>query len=302
MLPNQCPNCCSKDLLPINNRVYGDESQTKRFFQCVDCEIIFQFPFFTKEEVMHFYHSQFEKFMATRSKNTSWNESHLNNLANKITSQRRLQFLKTNFNIDRKSLINRNVLEIGCSSGFMLLEFQKYGALTHGIEPSKLFSEFLVSNKIKVHDDIDSIKSEQFDYIFHFFVMEHIVDQTTWFSQQLRILKKGGKIIIEVPCSEDPLRTYYNNDAFLNFYWSIVHPYYFNIKSIKVLFDNINIKDYRIIPYQRYGLKNHLGWQTHKEIGHESEFDFISEQLDEKYKNIFVQNSRTDTLLIEITK
>ena len=58
-------------------------------------------------------------------------------LNNKDTFKRRYQYIKKYLNPKKK------ILEIGCSSGFMLLPFKNKGYDCTGIEPSGFFNKFL---------------------------------------------------------------------------------------------------------------------------------------------------------------
>ena len=98
--------------------------------------MIYQYPGLTKDEESKFYTDEFEKFMGNRSgKSGGWDnvEKHIN--ANVENRNRRLKYLKPFLKEKSK------VLEVGCSSGFMLYPLIESGHECIGIEPS----EFLVS-------------------------------------------------------------------------------------------------------------------------------------------------------------
>jgi SAM-dependent methyltransferase len=300
MLPKKCKLCGSGELAVVSNIVYGDETGEKSFFGCKNCEVIFQHPFFSKQEEEFFYNSQFEKYMSNRSGDNEWEgpESHIS--LNGITFDRRQLFLEKW--MDQSPSRESILLEIGCSSGFMLLPYKKKGYQVIGVEPSNIFSAYLDSQNVKVVPDLKCLDSDSVDVIFHFFVMEHIVDVQEWFKEQLRILKPGGQIIVEVPCGEDPLRTVYNNKGFDSFYWSVVHPWYFNEKSVRWLLKELSYKSLEVINYQRYGIKNHMHWEKTGKPGGNKEYLHISDEVDNLYKKSLEKSGKTDTLLLRIMK
>lgn len=298
MLPNSCNLCGSNNLCVKADFVYGDRTESKAFYQCHDCDVVFQYPFFSKEEEEIFYKKNFERYMSSRSGNSAWLGAREHIIANEGTFKRRFKFLRDWINIWN----DKKVLEIGCSSGFMLFPIAELGATVNGIEPSDVFSEFLVEKGVNLYSNLEEVPDESMDIIMHFFVMEHITDIKRWLLEQYRILKPGGSIIIEVPSCDDPLYTVFKNAAFHRFYWSVVHPWYFNKKSVEFLIDNLGFLDVEILPYQRYGLKNHFNWAINNSPGMDESLIHITETADAAYKEALELSGNTDTLLIKINK
>lgn len=298
MLPNSCNLCDSKTITVKADHVYGDDTSAKAFYQCQNCDVVFQFPFFSKEEEDAFYKKNFERYMSNRSGNSAWLGAKEHIIANEATYIRRSKFL--NKWID--SWNDKDVLEIGCSSGFMLFPIADFGAKVYGIEPSAVFSEFLLDSGVHLYSNLSEVPDESMDVIMHFFVMEHITDVKHWLLEQYRILKPGGAILIEVPSCDDPLSTVFNNTAFHKFYWSVVHPWYFNRKSVEFLMNELKLSDVEIKAYQRYGLKNHFNWAIKNSPGMDESLGHISESVDEEYKQGLEKIGKTDTLLIKINK
>ena len=103
-------------------------------------------------------------------------------------------------------LPNPHVLEIGCSSGYLLQDLLKR-AKHATIVGSDYIKELLytVANRLRgipiVQFDITQCPFEdsQFDGIVMLNVLEHIKDDTAALKQVYRILKPGGIAVIEVP-------------------------------------------------------------------------------------------------------
>ncbi|GBL32934.1 ubiquinone biosynthesis O-methyltransferase [Methylophilaceae bacterium] len=186
-----------------------------------------------------------------------WQKAEEHIVANELTRQRRMKY------IERHLRAGASILEVGCSSGFMLLPLSESGYSCAGVEPSGVFSEFVKSKGLTVYDSLDNlIKSgpnELFDLILHFFVLEHIADPVEFLKMQLSLLKPGGKIIFEIPNAADPLYSVYDIPAFERFYWSVAHPWYFNEVSTQHLLKKLGLP-YEVIREQRYDFSNHMVW------------------------------------------
>ncbi len=179
--------------------------------------IAFLYPPMTEVEEQIFYSKEFEKFMETRSGGDfDWSgpESHIR--SNTKQYERRFPFFSD------LVLPGKSVLEIGCSSGFMLLPLKENGLKVAGVEPSGGFTSFLISNNIPVYSNLDELEAssqiKQFDLVMHFFVLEHTRDPVGFLKRDFEFVKPGGCMIFEVPCRNDPLVSIYNIPAFHEFY------------------------------------------------------------------------------------
>ena len=302
-IPLNCPLCNSLDKSQqvVTTHVFGDKEHNRAFFKCNSCDVYYQFPQLTPEQEARFYAAEFESFMTSRSGEVGgWQgaESHIN--ANESTKLRRLKYLDQH--IPEKAAI----LEVGCSSGFMLLSYQAKGHSCIGIEPSGFFSSYVRDRGIEVFSSIEELiqssPNEKFDIITHFFVLEHIAEPVEFLKKQLSLLNKGGKIIFEIPNVADALYTVYDIPAFERFYWSIAHPWYFSEKSLRFLLDKLN-QPYEIIFDQRYDLSNHMTWARDGKPGGMGKYTSkLGIELEEAYKQSLIKTGYCDTLVGVITK
>lgn len=296
----KCLICNNKIEKILANFVYGGK-ENQKFFECIDCKIAILNPTLTKNEEKYFYQKEFENFMDKRvgSNSSIWKKEDRIAEKNKENIQRRKKFLK------KYLKKNSNILEVGCSSGFMLDELRTVGRKCYGIEPSNLFKKILKRKGYKIFDNINKIKENKIDIdlIIHFFVFEHIVNPYKFLEEQLDLLKKNGKIIFEIPCYLDPLTTVYKNKAFEKFYWSVAHPYYYSPSSISKLIEKVdmNIK-YKIYKDQRYDLSNHLYWLLKGKPGGQNFYKFLSKKTINSYKNDLMKNNYFDTMFVVISK
>ena len=302
-LPQCCPLCkASRDKqLVVTSHVYGDKERKRAFFHCLDCDVRYQYPGLTPEEETQFYAAEFEKFMAGRSGvGGGWQGPASHIRANEATRLRRMKYLEPHL------FPGLRILEVGCSSGFMLQPLQDAGYSCLGVEPSGVFGEFVRSHGLTVYSSLDELKKTEpgrkFDLIVHFFVLEHIISPQSFLEEQLDLLDRGGKIILEIPNAADPLYSVYDIPAFERFYWSIAHPWYFSESSLQYLLEQIN-QPYEILLDQRYDLSNHMIWARDNKPGGMGRFtDLLGDELENCYKQALIRIKRCDTLIGIITK
>lgn len=303
-LPEKCPLCLAgaerQDV--VTSHVFGSKGKKKSaFFHCKCCDIRYQYPGLTPEEESEFYAAEFEGFMASRSGTTGgWQQAEMHIEANEPTRRRRMAYLVPHLSE------SRSVLEVGCSSGFMLYPLLESGHICTGVEPSGVFSSFVRKKGIPVYDSInrlsESIKDSCFDLILHFFVLEHIANPLMFLKEQLKLLKPGGKIIFEVPNAADPIYTIYDIPAFERFYWSIAHPWYFSEQSLNHLLGQLGCS-YEILRDQRYDLSNHMVWARDGRPGGLGRFsEALGLEFDRSYKQALIQSGKCDTLVGIVSK
>ncbi|UCE06633.1 MAG: class I SAM-dependent methyltransferase [bacterium] len=279
--------------------VYGGQEE-HNFWHCSECDAVYLFPIPSEEEEAQFYNQEFEKFMAKRSgKNQDWTEPLAHVKANQDQVKRRWPFLEPHLRS------GQTLLEIGCSSGFMLNAFRDHGLNCVGIEPSGAFLDFLLANDYEGYKSLEELvqrEEKKFNIIVHFFVLEHISDPYSFFSYSLELLEEGGKIIAEVPCVNDPLTSLYSIPAFEEFYWSIAHHYYYSQKSLGYILNKLGVK-YEMLPEQRYDLSNHIVWMTEGKPGGQDRYNYVfSKELIEKYKQDLKDNWLCDTIFLYVYK
>ena len=230
-----------------------------------------------------------------------WKDPNLNSKNNIETKNRRLKYLKNYINNNYQ-----NILEFGAASGFMIEYFKKKKYECYAVEPSIINLNHLSKINIRAYDTLNNLKKNnkniKFDLITHYFVLEHVVDPYKFLLDQIKLLKKGGKIIFEIPCYNDALYTIFNLSKFENFYWSKVHNFYFNKKSLNYLLNKFNLK-YHIFYDQRYDLSNHLYWCINGKPGGSKYFtEKLGSRLENLYKKSLIKQGFADTLVGVIIK
>jgi SAM-dependent methyltransferase len=297
-LPLQCPLCAADATQQsvVTRHVYGDRDGTRAFFHCGSCDVRYQYPGLTAEEEQRFYASEFAAFMAGRAGAAAgWDKAEEHIRANEPNRSRRMAYLAPYL---RRPL---RLLEIGCSSGFMLFPLLEAGHKCVGVEPSGAFGDYLRGKGLPVYSSLEQLRessgTEQFDLIMHFFVLEHIREPRVFLEEQLALLKPGGTLVFEVPNAADPLYSVYDIAAFERFYWSIAHPWYFSEASLRYLLEQLR-RPCEIRLDQRYDLSNHMVWARDGRPGGMGRFTAsLGREIEDNYRQGLIRAGRCDTLV-----
>jgi SAM-dependent methyltransferase len=297
-LPANCPLCRrgAEDQCVVTSHVYGANGAERAFYHCANCDVRYMHPGLTPEEEARFYSAEFEGFMAGRAGAAGgWTKVADHIRANEPTRLRRMVYLQPY--LERPA----RILEVGCSSGFMLSPLVAAGHDCVGVEPSGAFGEYLRTRGLPVYESVDQLppcgNQDRYDIVMHFFVLEHIAKARPFLEQQLALLKPGGKIVFEIPNAADPLHSVYDIPAFERFYWSIAHPWYFSEASLRHLLDQVG-RPYEILRDQRYDLSNHMVWARDGRPGGLGRFtDILGREVEEGYKQGLIRSGRCDTLV-----
>lgn len=108
-------------------------------------------------------------------------------------------------------------LDIGTGVGFSMLELEKMGFDSYGIEPSSSFVKYAIEKvgikpeKIVVGMMEDgNFEKESFDFILIRVVLEHVYDPASCIEQAMTWLKPDGIMHIEVPSSNHLISKFFN--------------------------------------------------------------------------------------------
>jgi len=210
--------------------------------------------------------------------------------------ERRYKFLEQNIN-------NKDILDFGSGTGGFLKRVKPYASSICGIELERAVYPYYEENEIEVYDNLQNCK-KQFDIITSFHVLEHLPNPKDILTQMIELLKKDGKIIIEVPNANDALLTLYKNKPFSNFtYWSC-HLFLYTRYTLELLAKQVGLKVDFIKYVQRYPLSNHLYWLSEgKPGGHVKWGSFLdSDELTSAYENQLSSLGKTDTIIAQFSK
>jgi len=297
-LPGACPLCAADAAgqSVVTRHVYGDSGATRAFFHCAHCDVRYLYPGLTAAEEERFYAAEFAAFMAGRAgAGGGWGQAEEHIRANEATRLRRMAYLAPHLHKPAR------LLELGCSSGFMLFPLLAAGHRCLGVEPSGAFGDYLRARGLTVYPSLDALQAHpgerDFDLVMHFFVLEHISAPRAFLERQLTLLRPGGALVFEIPNAADPLYSVYDIPAFERFYWSIAHPWYFSAASLRYLLEQLG-KPFEIRLEQRYDLSNHMVWARDGRPGGLGRFtDVLGRELEDNYRQGLIRAGRCDTLV-----
>ena len=96
-----------------------------------------------------------------------------------------------------------SLLEIGAGEGSFLERVEHIVPITLGSEYNLQALDVCARKGLNMSSsDISKLEKESFDVICHFEVLEHVYNNSQFMEQTLRLLKKGGKLIIGTPDPE----------------------------------------------------------------------------------------------------
>ena len=196
----------------------------------------------------------------------------------------------------RSTLQNKKVLDFGCGNGGFLLIAEKLAMNVAGVELENRVREHW-EDRFNIFPNIESIVGE-YDLITAFHVIEHLPDPMAVLEELAGHLAPRGRLLVEVPNSEDALVALYECENFQRFtYWSN-HLFLFNTDTLKTLAEQAGLKTVTVYYFQRYPLSNHLYWLSKGQPGgHEKWKLFNSPTLNKEYANILANIGKTDTII-----
>ena len=134
-------------------------------------------------------------FLIERYSSVSSNTSSMENSSHrKIHAQRLIKIIKKNF---KQSFNKKNVLEIGCGTGYLLSLIKKMGAYVQGLEPSRVKK----IKKIDIKNEFFLKKkfNKKFDLILSNAVLEHEFNPNKFLKKTFKDLNYGGMQFLCVP-------------------------------------------------------------------------------------------------------
>jgi 2-polyprenyl-3-methyl-5-hydroxy-6-metoxy-1,4-benzoquinol methylase len=194
----------------------------------------------------------------------------------------------------KKYIVNRSICDFGFGRGTFIKNSLKLAKKVEGIETDKNLSLKVNEMGISTNASIKNIVGE-YDSIFMFHVLEHLIDPETVLNDIKKALVDGGHLIIEVPSALDYLLKL---KKFRDFsLWSEHRVLHTPLSLYKIL-DYIGFKKIKISSCQRYGIDNHLNWIAFgKQGGHKTNFKYLNNFVTKKvHTSLLKYLKKNDTL------
>jgi len=205
------------------------------------------------------------------------------------------------FKMLEPNLTNSKMLDFGCGAAGFLRKAMTRASEIAGVEPEQRVHDFW-DDSIPLYTSLEDVGGN-YDLITAFHVVEHLPDPRAILVALAEHLKDNGRIVIEVPNSEDALLTLYENDAFQRFtYWS-QHLFYFNADTLRKLANQAGLRITSIKQFQRYPISNHMHWLSKNKPGGHKKWSFLdTPSLVEAYAASLASIGKCDTLIAYLEK
>ncbi|HPN83947.1 MAG TPA: class I SAM-dependent methyltransferase, partial [Victivallales bacterium] len=99
---------------------------------------------------------------------------------------------------DTYAVQGKTILDIGCGEGYFLKKCLEKNAIVYGVEPHKLTRERLIKDGFEVYEKNSLAGNKKFDIATCMHVLEHIPDPISFLKEISKLVKKGGRIFVEV--------------------------------------------------------------------------------------------------------
>lgn len=278
-----CKNCKSNDVSLFHDKVWSIENG--KVYKCDECELLFINPMMSEEEENKFY-KNYNQHVKDRGMTVENSIEEFHEKSKPIAKER--------LSIVKKFFDNKKVLEVGSSTGAFLSLLDNCNKNACELTPDNLeYSAQFINGK--TYNKLENVDDTNFDIICMFHVFEHIRNPIEFLDRCKSLLSSDGCIIVEVPCSSDPLLTLYNCNEFKDFVFQPMHPMVYNEKSLDYIFQKADLKREEVIYHQRYGLDNHLSWFKNKKPGGDNSLTELFSS-NEEYKLKLKSIQKTDTI------
>jgi len=202
------------------------------------------------------------------------------------------------FEMLRSILPSKNLLDFGCGAAGFLRMASSLAETATGIELEDRVIKYWLGKLNIIQNIHDAGRQGGYELITAFHVIEHLADPLEILKSLAERLSASGRMVIEVPSSEDALLTLYDCNAFQHYtYWS-QHLYLFNANTLEMLAKQAGLKVKAIQHIQRYPLSNHLHWLSKGMPGGHQYWAFLdSPELANSYASTLASLGKTDTLI-----
>lgn len=107
-----------------------------------------------------------------------------------------------------RPLRDDRLLEVGCGRGWLTHRMQQHCPGTWGIDVNPRSLAHAVAARLATMDAVSLLyDDEQFDHVYSFHAIEHIVDAAAAIGEMQRVLVPGGRILLVYPA--EPIRGLY---------------------------------------------------------------------------------------------
>lgn len=200
---------------------------------------------------------------------------------------------------------NKIVMDIGAGCG-SFLDFVKGAAeKIIAVEPSDAYREIMEVKGFLTFAYAGQAQKEwkeKVDIITSFDVIEHVENPIDFLKDVFILLKKGGKGIIGTPTDAPVMRKILGGIYEKQLLYSTQHLWIFSDKSLKFMAETMGFQSIKVKYFQRYGIGNLMGWLRDKEPCSDISGDFITNTLDDVWKDECCNQGLSDYIVLYVQK
>lgn len=265
---------------------YDLRNGTSPVFQDIHHKFIFLGKYLAKE---NYYQKTFSKIIPKKTFKLFLNKKNI------------LNDSLRHFNLFKKYICNKSILDYGCGYGHFLTLCQKVASNLNGVEISKDCINYVRNkkSKIKIENKLQKF-NKTFDVITLFHSLHYLPNQIETLKKLKKKLNKNGKVIIEVPSANDALINQFKLKSFKDFTFSKESLIWHTERSLFLFFKHAGFKKIKFLKIQRHNLNNHLGWiLKNKPGGHRFFKNFIRDKKTlVNYNRYLIKSDLNDTLVV----
>ncbi len=193
-------------------------------------------------------------------------------------------------------------VDVGAGAGSFLDLIKGFAGKTVAIEPALYYHDQLAANGHLVFaytgDALPAFRDKA-DLVTCFSVIEHVEDPVAFIKDISMLCRPGGTVILSTPNSDDWLIDYL--PAYRSFFYRVVHKWYFNSISLKILAAKTGFSESLVRYRQRFPIANALNWiRDQKPSGNPTLF--FSDIFETVYKMDVERSGKADYIYLIIKK
>ena len=200
---------------------------------------------------------------------------------------------------------DKNVADIGCGCGAFLDFLYGVSKNVIGIEPFETYRNVMSRKGFDTFAYAEDAKekwSGKIDVVTSFDVIEHVEDPKQFIRDVYDLLSEEGIGIIGTPTDAPIMRELLGEIYERTQLFSTQHLYVFSEKNLEIMAKEVGFKNVKTKYFQRYGIKNFIGWIKDKKPNSEVKSSNISMTIDEAWKNELESHKISDYIVVYLRK
>lgn len=262
-------------------------------YQCCDCDAIWHEKIL---DIKEYYESEeYRKRLEGTSEATHFYRLHDKESLDK--------FQYTGTSIFRDKL----VADIGCGAGAFLDFVKGVASDVIAIEPSETYRNIMDKKGFHTYPYANAVKAENkywggVNVAVSFDVIEHVESPFAFLEDVHGLLAVGGQAVIGTPTDAPVMRSLLGEIYEKKVLFSTQHLWILGEKSLKYMAEKIGFSNAKVRFYQRYGIGDMMGWIRDKTQGTAVVAPYITETLDNVWRNQLAEKSLADYAVLYATK